>query len=111
MPVGLLKRNLFKVIGLGILAILGVGVLASIYLPEYTRIRELQKRKLDLQGEIIQLKRQVSDLARKNKLVKEKDSYFLEKIAREHLGVIREDEAIVDFTPIEKPAGNVAPRQ
>jgi|GEM_PF-2728154 len=110
MPVGLLKRNLFKVIGFGILASIVVGVLASIYLPEYTRIQELQKRKLDLKNEILQLKRQVSDLTHKNKLVKEKDAYFLEKIAREHLGVIREDEAIVDFTPLEKSAGNVTNR-
>lgn len=85
---------------------LGGGlILAFIYLPGYTHMKELGKRKEEVSNEIRLLQQHVKDLSRKNKLVKDKDPYFLEKLAREHLGVVKENEAIVDFTTGDENEG------
>ncbi len=98
MPERTLRKSMLKAFGIFCFVLLVVSVLAFIYLPEYTHIRELQRRKEEVKNEIRVLEQRVKDLSLKNKLAKDKDPYFLEKLAREHLGVVKENEAVVDFT-------------
>ncbi|VAX38098.1 hypothetical protein MNBD_UNCLBAC01-1357 [hydrothermal vent metagenome] len=86
------KFFLFFVIIIGFLAI---------YLPSYTRVQDKKQKNLEYKQKIKQLKVKSVQL-RKEKRLLEEDPVYLEKIAREKMGIIREGEIIYRITPMNK---------
>ncbi len=80
-----------------ILLIIGAIIIFLIFLPTYTKTAtKLQELKLEnkrLESEIERIKESNSELAIKIKRLKE-DPVYIEKIAREKLGLAREGEII-----------------
>jgi len=92
MQAKLLKKNLgFKFFLLSLFA-----VFLFLYLPLYLRWRrfreenkKLLKRIESLEGEVVKLENDLKNL--------QKNSYLLEKLARDKLGLIKEGEIVVDI--------------
>ncbi|MCF7869639.1 MAG: septum formation initiator family protein [Candidatus Omnitrophica bacterium] len=81
------------------LLLLGVAIfiLAMIvYFPDYSKLKNLKEENQKLIKKIDNLKKDIINYEIKNKKLEE-NSYFYEKIAREKLGVAREDEILVDI--------------
>lgn len=67
-----------------------------VYLPDRLRLRVLQEESQNLEQRISRLEAEIINYEAKiDKL--ETDSFILEEIARDRLGVAREDEIIVDI--------------
>ncbi len=71
-----------------------------IFLPSYTKLQDLKQKKRDLEEKIISLEEE------NKKLVEyidnlTNDPFYLEKIARENMGVAREGEVIYKIKPEE----------
>jgi len=85
-----------KVIILGI--IVALAVLAVLFLPGYTKLQDLVAENRRLEKKIVELGTSVEDL-KKEKEKLEGDILYIEKVARENLGVAREDEVVVQEKP------------
>lgn len=76
-------------------------LLLVIFLPGYTKVRELRDRNDDLGARIEQLK--LENLRLQEELKKaQNDPLYQEKIAREKMGVVRKGEIPVIIIPEEK---------
>ncbi len=76
-------------------------VLLIIFLPGFIRYQELQSRNKKLEAEIARLKEEnIKLLDEQYKL--QHDPVYVEKVARERLGVIKEGEVIYKVKPREK---------
>ena len=80
--------------------ILGLIVMAGlagvVYLPNYSKFRQLQKANQKLQAEIDDTRKEILDL--REKLAKlGKDPRIMEEMARNELGVARDGEIVVDI--------------
>ncbi|MFO8053528.1 MAG: septum formation initiator family protein [Candidatus Omnitrophota bacterium] len=87
------RAKLLKILFLAV-AVFVLGMV--IYFPDYSKLKNLKKENKKLIKKIDNLKKEIIDYEAKNKKLKE-NSYFYEKIAREKLGVAREDEIVVDI--------------
>ena len=76
------------------LLILIIG--AIIYFPNYAKLRQLRNENKRLIQENKQLEEEITDYGEKIGALG-KDPYIYEKIAREDLGVARENEIVVDI--------------
>jgi cell division protein FtsB len=85
-----------KVIILGIVAAL--AVLAVLFLPGYTKLQDLVAENRRLEKKIVELGDSVEEL-KKEKEKLEGDILYIEKVARENLGVVREDEVVIQEKP------------
>ena len=74
-----------------------------LFLPSYTKMQDLRQKNLDLSKELVDLKRQYTQLRREGKLLQD-DPVYLEKVAREKMGLIREGEVVYRMVP--PPATN-----
>jgi cell division protein FtsB len=79
------------------LFILAIFVLFA-FLPSYTQLQDLKLRNVQYEDEIIRLKRERVQLERERKLLIS-DPQYLEKVAREKMGLIKEGETIYRITP------------
>ncbi|MCF7873864.1 MAG: septum formation initiator family protein [Candidatus Omnitrophica bacterium] len=87
------RAKFIKLLLLGVV----IFILAMIvYFPDYSKLKKLRKENQKLIGKIDSLKKEIVNYQIKNKKLKE-DSFIYEKIAREKLGVAREDEIVVDI--------------
>ncbi|MBU2250769.1 MAG: septum formation initiator family protein [Candidatus Omnitrophica bacterium] len=69
---------------------------AVIYFPDYVKIKELRQENTRLSSEIVKLEKEIADYERKlNNL--DSDPYIYERIARDELGVARENEIVIDI--------------
>ncbi len=84
---------------LRILVIIGiVALIFIILLPGYTKLQDLISENKRLEKRIIELSLSINELEReKGKL--ESDILYIEKVAREKLGVVREDEVLIEEIP------------
>ncbi len=74
--------------------ILGIIVLIAIFLPGFAKLQELKEENRSLKRRIEMLKRTNEELSgEKEKL--EEDPEYMEKIAREKLGMTKEGEIIL----------------
>lgn len=96
MPVKLLNLNHFKTVKIIFLGVLFLIACAIIYFPNYAKLRKLRQVNKDLQVKNKNLGKEIKDLQAKLKKVG-KDPYLYEKIARDNLGVARENEIVVDI--------------
>ena len=69
-----------------------------IYTPSFTRMQDLKKINQDYQSQISQLKKENARLKKEKKLLEE-DPAYLERIAREKMGLTREGEVVYHLTP------------
>jgi cell division protein FtsB len=67
------------------------------YFPNYSKLKKLKQANKKLSLEIEKLEKEIKDLKEKIEKVKSKDPSFYEKIAREELGVAKENEIIIDI--------------
>ena len=83
-------------------------VIFMVFLPSYTRMQDLRQKNAEYVALITDLKRQHVKLKRE-KMLLEKDPIYLEKVAREKMGLIREGEVVYRIT--NPPANEaVAPK-
>ena len=69
-----------------------------IYTTSFTRMQDLKKINQDYQSQISQLKKENARLKKEKKLLEE-DPAYLERIAREKMGLTREGEVVYHLTP------------
>jgi len=70
-------------------------VLIIILLPGYTKLQDLVSENRRLEVKVEELTKSIDELeAEKEKL--EGDILYIEKVAREKLGVVREDEVVIE---------------
>ena len=82
-------------IGLFILTI----IVLIIFLPSYTKMQDLKQKNLDYKRQIEQLQQKSAELKEEKRLL-ETDPVYLEKVAREKMGLIREGEVVYKITPV-----------
>ena len=81
-----------------LIIIAAVIIIAVILLPGYTKLQDLISENKRLGKRIVELGRSIEELqAEKEKL--ESDILYIEKVARENLGVAREDEVVIEKKP------------
>ena len=71
------------------------------FLPSYTQMQDLRLRNAQYEQEILRLRRERLMLERERKLLQE-DPAYLEKVAREKMGLIKEGEVVYKITPAPK---------
>ena len=75
------------------------AVILVLFLPTFTRMQDVQQRDLEYQ-------QRIADLTAENKALTEEkrrledDPVYLEKIAREKMGLIREGEVVYKIMPV-----------
>lgn len=94
MRVELLKTNLLKIISYCFVVGIILLIIVFTFLPKYTKIKELNREKKELNDKIAGLKRKNKELRRKSGSLKN-NSFYLEKIAREELGAVKENEVSI----------------
>ena len=82
-------------LGLFILTI----IVLIIFLPSYTKMQDLKQKNLDYKRQIEQLQQKSAELREEKRLL-ETDPVYLEKVAREKMGLIREGEVVYKITPV-----------
>ncbi len=76
-------------------------IILIVFLPSYTRWQDLRQRNSEYAEQIRQLKEENARLSEeKNRL--EHDPVYLEKVARERMGLVRDGEVVYKITPINK---------
>ncbi len=82
-----------------LLIIIGIAIiLISALLPGYAKLQDLISENRRLEKRITELTRSMGQLeVEKEKL--ENDILYIEKVAREKLGVVREDEVVIQEKP------------
>ena len=83
-------------IGLFLVAI----IVLIIFLPSYTKMQDLKQKNLDYKKQIEQLQQKSAELKEEKRLL-ENDPVYLEKVAREKMGLIREGEVVYKITPVD----------
>jgi cell division protein DivIC len=71
------------------------------FLPSYTQMQDLKHKNREYEQQIQDLTRKNSKLKEEKRLLKEDPEYF-EKVARERMGLVRENEVIYKFVPVEQ---------
>jgi len=82
-------------------------VLFLAFLPSYQKMQDLAQKNLEYQQQIYELVDENRRLEEEKRLLEE-DPTYLEKVAREKMGLIREGEVIYKIAPVEAPVGNGA---
>ena len=68
-------------------------VIFLLFLPSYTKLQDLRQKNVDYDHQIQLLKERFVKLKEEERLLKE-DPVYLEKVAREKMGLIREGEVV-----------------
>ena len=70
-----------------------------VFLPSYTKMQDLKQKNTDYRRQIEQLRQKSVELKEEKRRL-EKDPVYLEKVAREKMGLIREGEVVYKITPV-----------
>ena len=68
-------------------------VILVIFLPQFTKVQDMRQKDLDYQIKIAELEAAKKNLEKKRRQL-ENDPFYLEKAAREKMGLIREGEVV-----------------
>jgi cell division protein FtsB len=68
------------------------------FLPTFTKVQDTRQKDLEYQEHIKELE-QESALLKKERQLLEEDPVYLEKVAREKMGLIREGEVVYKLVP------------
>ena len=82
---------------------IGTIVVFALFLPSYTELQDLKQTNQDYDRQIRELKRQNKMLVEERRRLTEDPSY-LEKVAREKMGLIKEGEVIYKILPSNQEA-------
>ncbi|HOY10121.1 MAG TPA: septum formation initiator family protein [Candidatus Omnitrophota bacterium] len=85
---------------------IGTIIIFVLFLPSYTELQDLKQKNWDYDREIQRLKDQNRKLVEEKRRLEE-DPLYLEKVAREKMGLIKEGEVIYKILP----ANQEAPRE
>ncbi|HSV44119.1 MAG TPA: septum formation initiator family protein [Candidatus Bathyarchaeia archaeon] len=80
-------------------------VLFLAFLPSYQKMQDLAQKNMDYQQQIYELVDENRRLEEEKRLLKD-DPDYLEKVAREKMGLIREGEVIYKIDQVEAPVVN-----
>jgi cell division protein DivIC len=75
-----------------------------VFLPSYTKMQDLQQKNLDYQHQIELLQKKNLELGEEKRLL-EDDPEYLEKVAREKMGLIKENEVVFKIVPVNQVEG------
>ncbi len=76
-------------------------IVLFVFLPSYTQIQDKRQRIKEYNAQIQNLRNQNISLAKERRLL-ENDPHYLEKVAREKMGLVKEGEVIYRLTPEDK---------
>ena len=82
-------------VGLFILAI----IVLIVFLPSYSKMQDLKQKNLEYKRQFEQLQQKSAELKQEKQLL-ENDPVYLEKVAREKMGIVREGEVVYKITPV-----------
>ena len=94
MPEKPLKVDFVKLIGFVVLGLVILLIISFTFLPKYTTIRELTEENEALSKKVAEVKQEIGVLKNDLKHLKE-DPFYLEKVAREQLGAVKDNEAVI----------------
>ncbi|MFC1514626.1 septum formation initiator family protein [Candidatus Omnitrophota bacterium] len=89
-----LKVDFFKLIGFVLLGIIILLIISFTFLPKYTTIRELTEENEALSERIDEIKIEIDTFKDDLEHLKE-DPFYLEKVAREQLGAVKDNEVVI----------------
>jgi cell division protein FtsB len=89
-----LKVDFVKLIGFVLLSLLILVIISFTFLPKYTTIRELTEENELLSKRMDEVKQEIKTLKEDLEHLKE-DPFYLEKIAREQLGAVKDNEVVI----------------
>ncbi|MDD4182715.1 MAG: septum formation initiator family protein [Candidatus Omnitrophica bacterium] len=92
----LLNINHFKAVKIIFIGVLVLIFGVIVYFPNYAKLKKLRQLNQEILAKNKSLAKEIKDMQRKLKRVG-KDPYLYEKIARDNLGVARENEIVVDI--------------
>ena len=69
-----------------------------VFLPTFTKVQDIKQKDLEYQKRIRELERENARL-KKEKWLLEEDPVYLEKVAREKMGLIRKGEVVYKIVP------------
>jgi len=72
-----------------------------VFLPSYTQMQDLKHRNQEYEHQIQDLTRKNIKLREERRLLKDDPEYF-EKVAREKMGLVKENEVIYKFVPVDQ---------
>ena len=91
-----LKIDFSKFLSFVLFAALLLLIISFTFLPKYTRIKELTEENEALSRQIEEVKQEIATLRKDLRSFKE-GPFYLEKMAREHLGAAKENEVVVQI--------------
>ena len=71
------------------------------FLPSYTKMSDLRQKNAEYQSEIVDLRKKNTQLREEKRLLEE-DPVYLERVAREKMGLIKEGEVVYKLTPMNQ---------
>lgn len=97
-----IKRGIFKSLIIGV-------ILVMIYYPGYRKLKEAKYRQIQLEKRIAELRKENEELQKRLERL-QNDMVYIEKLAREDLGIVGEGEIIYEFVPSEERSRGGAAR-
>lgn len=82
-------------------------VILVVFLPSYSKMQELKQKNLDLEQKIRTLEIKNKKLEQEGRFLKNNPEY-LEKVAREKMGLIRQGETVYKIVPQNTSRGGAA---
>ena len=89
-----LRIDFVKLIGFVVLGLVILLIISFTFLPKYTTIRELAEENEALSKRVAEVKQEIDVLKTDLRHLKE-DPFYLEKVAREQLGAVKDNEAVI----------------
>ena len=76
-------------------------LILAFFLPSYTQLQELKQKNADYAHQIQELTKKNAALKEEKRLLMDNPDY-LEKVAREKMGLVRDNEVIYKFVPADQ---------
>ena len=77
----------------------GIATLILVlFLPSYTKMSDLRQKNEEYEREIIELKKKHAQMKEEKRMLEE-DPAYLEKVAREKMGLVKEGEVVYKLMP------------
>ena len=76
-------------------------VVFLIFLPSYSKMQDIRQKEQEYTAQVEDLEGKIKQLEEERRRLKE-DPEYLEKVAREKMGLIRENEVIFKITPSQE---------
>ena len=77
------------------------SVILFSFLPSYTQMQDLKHKNYEYEHQIQELTRRNAKLKEEKRLLTD-DPEYLEKVARERMGLVKENEVIYKFVPADQ---------